>query len=306
MKKLRFCSDLRTMALAAGVVLLLTDCEKAIIDEDAPGKAGDADANVTLRIGVYQQSGFAAQSRSTRAASALTNQLSRLSVAVFGTDGKKVKSINQEATDASFGTVGVSLDAGIYRVVAIAHNGEGNATLSSTEKVTFASNKVTDTFAYCGTIEVDGDVVDETLELQRVVSMVRLDLADPLPSEVQRLMFYYTGGSSTLNPMTGYGCVNSKQTEYRYTTDASGSAVSTYEIYTMPHEQSDVLKVVVTALAEDGTTIKERTLEDVPVVRNKITTWTGNLFGIGNGTTTTSGFGLTLDTSWDGYIDYKF
>ena len=285
--------------------VMMTACEKPIMGDAYDVDEGDA--NVVLRFEPYQQQGF------TRAATALTDQCSRLSVAVFDEDDAKVGSTKSfKSTDANFGTVNLSLPEGTYTVVAIAHNStEGNATITSPTKVTFPSNKMTDTFCYCGELVVDGDGINEELQMQRVVAMMRLTLTDEqIPDNVARLKFYYTGGSSTLNPRTGYGCVNSKQTEYRATA-VGGEAVKVYEIYTAPHEQSDVLKLTITAQDAGNEDIRVfDAMENIPVTRNKITTWEGSLFGggggKGGGSTSEGGIGLTLDTQWDGTISYTW
>lgn len=285
-----------------GLAVLLAACEKPIVEDDI--KSGhESDANVVLRITAYDQEA------ATRAAEALTDQCSRLSLAIFWQDGTKVKNVNQTSTDGSFGTVAVSLAEGTYKVVAVAHNStEGNATISSTEKVTFANNKMSDTFACCETFSVlDGSTIEKEVLLQRVVAMVRLTVTGTIPDEVARFKFYYTGGSSTLNPSTGYGCVQSKQTEYRAAV-LNGSAVKVYDLYTAPHELNDVLKLVITAQDSNNQTLNEWTMEDIPVTRNKITTWSGALFGDDGtgGGTGSGGIGITLDTEWDGTINYTW
>jgi len=302
MKNLRLlrCNSIATITFLA-LSALLTACEKPIItDSDTVTK--DANANVVLRFSPYEQSSF------TRAA--VADVCTRLSVAIFTTDGTKAKAITQKQTDAGFGTAALTLQAGQYRVVAIAHSStEGNATITSPEKVTFANNKLTDTFYYYGTLTVGTDPIEETLEMTRCVAMLRLTLTDPLPDDITRLKFYYTGGSSTFSPATGYGCVNSKQTEYRYTTDDQDMPVSVYELYTMPHEQQDVLKLTVTALDASGSEVGEVVMENIPVTRNKITTWQGALFsgsGTEGGTSSSGGITITLDTDWDGTITYTF
>ncbi|MBP5770964.1 MAG: FimB/Mfa2 family fimbrial subunit [Bacteroidaceae bacterium] len=286
-----------------GLAVLLVSCEKPIMDYDE--KIGhEEDANVTLRFLPDQQDGF--DTRGT----ALADQLTRLSVAIFRQDGTKLKSINQQQDDADFGRVDVLLEPGTYRVVAVAHNStEGSATISSTEKVTFANNKMSDTFACCASLTVEGEEpIDQELLLQRVVAMVRLTVTGTIPDEVARLKFYYTGGSSTLNPSTGYGCVQSKQTEYRPVV-LDGSPVNTFELYTAPHELNDVLKLVITAQDSDNQTLNEWTMENIPITRNKITTWTGTLFSGGGGTgggTGSGGINIALDTQWDGTISYTW
>jgi hypothetical protein len=288
------------------LTLLAASCEKPIFDEDkaASGSVADTHPNVTLHFSPYEQSSF------TRAATPLTDQCTRLSVAIFTSDGTKAKAITQKQTDAGFGTAALTLQAGTYKIVAIAHSStEGNATITSTEKVTFANNKLTDTFYYFGTLTVGTDPIEETLEMTRCVAMLRLTLTEPLPDDITRMKFYYTGGSSTFSPATGYGCVNSKQTEYRYTTDDQDMPVTVYELYTMPHEQQDVLKLTVTALDASGSEVGEVVMDNIPVTRNKITTWQGALFsgsGSEGGTSSSGGISIILDTEWDGTITYTF
>lgn len=278
---------------------MMAACEKPIVDDAYDVDEGDA--NVVLRFTPYGQQNF------TRAVTQLTDQCSRLSVAIFMQDGTKVKSVNQSAGNDGYGTVAVSLSEGSYKVVAVAHNStEGNATISSTEKVTFANNKMTDTFCYCGDLVVGTEPVNKELQMQRVVAMVRLTINGTIPDNVARFKFYYTGGSSTLNPSTGYGCVNSKQTEYRATV-ADGSPVSVYELYTSPHELNDVLKLVITAQDADNSTVNEWTMENIPVTKNKITTWTGSLFSNdGGGPSTDGSITITLDTTWGGTVSYTW
>jgi len=294
MKKVIFCSV---------IAMMMAACEKPIIGADDYEE--DGSVNVTLTFSPYQQTEF-----TTRAAVALTNQCSRLSVAVFDEDDAKVGSTKSfKSTDANFGTVSLSLPEGTYTVVAIAHNAiDGNATITSPTKVTFPSNKMTDTFCYCGELVVDADGINEQLQMQRVVAMIRLTLTDEqMPSDVARLKFYYTGGSSTLNPRTGYGCVNSKQTEYRSVIGDDGQAVRVYELYTAPHEQSDILKLTITSQdASNGDINTFSPMENVPVTRNMITTWEGSLFGGGGGSSSSGNIGLTLDTDWAGTISYTW
>lgn len=286
------------------LALLVASCEKPIFDEEraASGSAADAHPNVTLHFSPYEQIIF------TRAS--VADVCTRLSVAIFTADGTKAKAITQKQTDAGFGTAALTLQAGTYKIVAIAHSStEGNATITSPEKVTFANNKLTDTFYYYGTLTVGTDPIEETLEMTRCVAMLRLTLTEPLPDNITRLKFYYTGGSSTFSPAMGYGCVNSKQTEYRYTTNDQDMPVTVYELYTMPHEQQDVLKLTVTALDASGSEVGEVVMDNIPVTRNKITTWQGALFsgsGSEGGTSSSGGITITLDTEWDGTITYTF
>lgn len=290
--------------LLIALALLAAACEKPILDEETVAKK---EANVILHFCQYGQEVFrvCGGSTTTRAATAITDLCSRLSIAIFSSDGTKVKTVAQKEGDADYGTVALTLSAGTYRLVVIAHNGEGSATITSTEKVTFPNNKVTDTFYYYGDLVVTDAQQSYDLTLIRAVAMFRLVLTDEdLPSTVTKFKFYYTGGSSTFNPSTGYGCVNSKQTEY--CTSADG--VTTFDIFTLPHIEDDVLtKLTVTALDANDNIVKERTFEDVPITRNQITRYTGSFFGNGgSGQTSDSTFRLTADPDWDSVNGYTF
>ena len=283
------------------LTLGMASCEKPILDE-ATGKDVTGEANVILHFVQYewteQQEAF------TRSATDITELCSRLNIALFDADGTKVKTVAQKEGDASYGTVALSLAAGTYRLVVIAHNGEGSATITSTEKVTFPNNKVTDTFYYYGDLVVTDAKQSYDLTLTRAVAMFRLVLTDKeFPSTVAKMKFYYLGGSSTFSPRDGYGCVNSKQTEIRPMADDG-----IYEIYTLPHTEDDVLtKLTVTALDANDNIIKERTFENIPITRNQVTRYTGSFFGSGGGNSTNDGtFRLTADPDWDAVNGYTF
>ena len=289
--------------LFIALAVLVAACEKPILDEDVVSMK---EANVILHMKQYEQEAFgnSGNCAATRAATDITELCSRLNIAIFDDEGAKVKTVAQKEGDASFGTVALTLAAGTYQLVAIAHNAEGSATITSTEKVTFPNNKVTDTFYYYGDLVVTSEVQSYDLTLTRAVAMFRMVLTDEeIPSTVTKFKFYYTGGSSTFSPSAGYGCVNSKQTEIRTVADDG-----VYEIFTLPHTEEDVLtKLTVTALDTNDNTVKERVFENVPVTRNQVTRYTGSFFGNGGSGQTSDGtFRLTADPDWDSVNGYTF
>ena len=271
-------------------VLILCGCEKMVIDNDVYSK-GDNGGNVTLHI---------TQTEDATRSSVISDVCGRLNVAVFDAGGQKVKAIAQTVADAGFGSVSMSLAAGNYTVVAIGHNCTGSATITSADKVTFPNNKVTDTFSYFGRLTVTGDRQDVDIRMKRAVAMIRLHLTDEMAAmnDVAQFKFYYLGGSSTFSPSAGYGCVNSKQTEYRACSDDG-----VYCLYTLPHAANDVLtKMTVTALDASDNALGEIIIENVPVTVNKITDCTGNVRG-GSGSITAT---ITVDADWAGVSNYTY
>ena len=285
--------------LFAVLLLLMTGCEKSLLESE---NISMDDANVILHVSVYEQIPFG-----TRTVKDITQLCSRLNFAFFQ-DGTKVKTISQKKDDASFGTTALSLEEGTYQLVIIAHSSSGSATITSTEKVTFPSNLISDTFYYYGDLYVDNTQETYNLVLNRAVAMFRLELTNPLPDEAAKIRFYYTGGSSTFSPSAGYGCVNSRQTVM-----LDVAPQDQLEIYTFPHSETDELKILTTVYDANDNILKEKTFENVPITVNQITRYQGDFFGAGGGggggggePTSNGSFHLTAEEEWANEITYTF
>ena len=310
------------------LVATLTSCEKFALD-DSGTNSHDANANVIIHASV-------AKNNSTRTRSEegdedgldegdedgldegdekiegkpLEDYCSRLSIAIF--DGEeKVKTLNLKAEDG-YEDIGINLDAGKYRMVAIGHNGSGNCTISSPEKVKFYKNKMTDTFFYYGTFNViDGEDTDDYILLNRAVAQFKVHITDAtIPAEAHSIKFYYTGGSSTLDAVTGYGCVKSRQTENFKLQEGKRD----YSVYTFPREENKGLKMTINILDADAQSIKEYSKEGVPVKCSNITQTNISIQDhtisepnqkenddSGNG-----GLGFTVNPDWEGEIVVEF
>lgn len=296
MKK-HFLLNLCTVLLVA---VCLTACEKPIIDDIVtPPDSGEFE--VSFNITHFEQVPFSSTT-DTRAATTAGDACTRINLAIFS-NGEKVKSINQTHTDSNFGTISTSLAEGTYTVVILAHSCQGNATISSPEEIKFPNNKVTDTFFSCQTISIDAQTSLDVV-LRRAVAMFQLNTTDNVPDNVKTMTFYYTGGSSTFNALTGFGCVNSRQTETREVTAEMLGKPAVFDVYTFPHAQEGKLKMTITASDASDATVVERTFEEVPVAVNLITRYTGAFFG-DNTLSETGTFRLSMDTEWQ-QSDYQF
>ena len=169
-------------------------------------------------------------------------------------------------------------------------------------------NVVTDTFYYEGELTVASSQDTYELVLQRPVAMFRLQLTDVLPSNAHKIRFYYTGGSSTFNPSTGFGCVNSRQTVMMDIEDGQ----QVFEVYTFPHELNDFLKITVTIYDSGENILKEQVFEQVPVTVDQITVFTGSFFGGSGGgggggnPNAPSGITMKADGDWSDISSYGF
>ena len=288
--------------------MLMTACEKAVFDENEPPDTPETPTNenlvtLTFNIAQLEQTSFSAitqQMRSTEAAKVC----SRITLALYQDDAR-VKYINQKADD-DFGKFTLTVPSGNYKLLALAHSCDGNATTTALNKITFPNNKVTDTFYYAADINATADM-SQQLVLNRIVAMVRFVFNDAIPENVARLKFYYTGGSSTLDGTTGLGCVNSKQTEYR--TVDSHEAGAQFELFTLPHDKSGELKMTVSALDAADNVVKEMTFDAVPITVNTISEYSGNFFNSGSkddNPSSASAFTLMVEDKWEKVSTYSF
>lgn len=283
---------------------LLSSCEKAVTDGLFMDDDTEMEDGVTVRFRTITpdnvSEGLHPMSTATRADEPLRLEdvCKRLTVAVFDESGTKIRTITQKSDDKTFGSVAMTLPAATYRFVFIAESGEGNPTVTSPEYIKFKDNKLTDTFYCCQDINLV-DNAESDIVLRRATAMFRLVVNDATPEAVKAMKFYYTGGSSTLDAVTGYGCVNSRQTEYR-TVDASAhTAGSVYEVYTFPHDDGRPLSMTISATdapTSSATVLYMREMVDVPVERNVITSYSGNFFSYGEDNA--QGLGVKVYDQW--------
>jgi hypothetical protein len=298
------CAFALFIAPAVFVSLLISSCGKIDLGDFVEEK--DEGYTVTFNVEQYNLTDFAEQkvfSKSVKRERKAAKDLgSVLNFAVFSGD-EKVASVNQKSSDPEFGNVAVKLPEGTYQVVVLIHSCSGNATISNPQKITFPNNKVTDTFAYYSDFEVTGNT-DMSITVDRVVAKYHLTVEDAIPDEVKRMKFYYTGGSSTLDATTGFGCVNSRQTEYRDITARGEGCV--FDVYTFPHDICGKLKMTVSALDNAGSTVEEHAFDDIPIEVKKVTNHTCPFFGGNSGGTSNVGKHISIegDDAWTGELNY--
>lgn len=275
---------------------VLTACEKPLISNENVG-------NVRLMFAP------SVQDVHTRGTVTIGDFFSKLNIQLFDESGEKVfdKVRTQLRTDEDFGTLSCNLKPGTYWVVAVGHSSTVSATIKSTQMVQFTASdgeKLTDTFCHCGQVTIGNDPSEYTLLMNRVCAMFRLVMTDTdVPSNVAYIRMEYTGGSANFNPITFEGTTKSSQSEQRVL-----SASKQYVAFTFPYMSSScAINMKISALSSDNTVIHSRTLPDVPMTRNRITTYTGQYFvGDGQWNVTQTCFGFTINSDWDGEDEYQF
>ena len=274
--------------------IALASCEKPVLD----GSTVES-GNVTLTFEPTRQD----YTRGT-AVTAFT----KLNVQLFDKNGEKVfdKVKTQLSTDDDFCTMSLKLSEGTYTVVAVGHSSHNSATIKSPESVQFTASdgeKLTDTFCACQVISVSGETDNHTLPMYRVGAMIQFVLTDnQVPNNFHYFLMEYTGGSANFNPTTLQGITKSSQSEKRIR-----NSMNVYQAYTFPYMATEcTLKMTVSGLDADGTVIRKREFDGVPVTRNRITTYTGKFFEEGDGEFTQSDFGFVVHADWEGEDNFTF
>lgn len=287
--------------VVCGMLLLgVASCEKMnVSDADAGGEG----VSVTVRVTSFEQVPFTL----SRTRASVRDVCSRLNFLIYQ-NGERIRNEYQTIGDEGFGQIQFKLAKGRYYLVALAHSSSGNPTSTTPQKIQFTNaTGYTDTFLYADSLIVGDTDMERTLDLKRIVAMVRFIFEDAIPQRADRIRFYYTGGSGTFSANEGgWGVVDSKQ-EQLYDISHNPEPKK-FEIYTIPHkDDADVLKVMATTYHQEGDSsediVSEKSIENIPVKRNHITICRGYLFS----PVYKMDISLNVDDVWDtDTIDFQF
>lgn len=285
------------------VAAIFASCEKPIFDETSSDSI-EPKGNAVLTFAVSTSDAV-----TTRAgtATALSSYAQRLAVMLFTPSGERVFTTvkTQTADDDGFGTMVLSLAPGDYTLVAVAHSSAVTPTIKSPQMVQFTAKdgrKLTDTFVFAGPVTVTDQPVNHDITLTRAVAMVRFSFTDEQqPATLAAWDVAYSGGSANVNPTTLEGTTKSSQSETRTPTES-------LQVYTFPYlAAKGTLKMTVQAADASDNIIRSRVFTEVPVTRNRITTWRGRFFDdTDTGEFIQSTFGFTVNGEWDGEDVHDF
>ena len=272
-----------------------TDRIHVIPADDGPG------IPVKVRVASIEQVPFGSVTK----ASALNEVCSRITYCIYSGEGEKPDKIqkDQPAESENFGSLDILLEEGTYTLVVLAHNGDGNPTMTTPSKTTFnnkKTRKATDTFLYCQEISVHENMEPIEVNLERVVAKLELNLTDQtIPESISKLQIDVVGTSQSLNVYTGLGLNSTKITE---TIDVLPD-VRTYDMYMFVREGYSTMSITVTSIDSLGHEYNKMTMDKVPVARNKITRCSGEMF---RKQTYTAGMTVSVNDAWAGTVDRTF
>ena len=139
-----------------------------------------------------------------------------------------------------------------------------------------------------------GDAQTKSVSLARVVSYVRTQIQDALPSSLSKFVMTLVGGSWCFNLAQQSGDVSAQvNRSVTVPSDRIGNTNVGIGIYAfVPSGVTEASSFTLTALDAAGATLQSITFENVPLQVNHSTTYQGNYFGYD------TGFQMSLETEW--------
>lgn len=233
--------------------------------------------SLNLHVAQFEQVPFDQAVAASRATD-VSQVCSHLCFAIYDMRNKLVESVTQNVGDPTFGQVSLSLNAGSYRVVVLAHSSSIKLDLSNPENIGFGDD-VTDTFYDGEVIKVDNENVNREIQLRRVVTKFELVTTDNVPTKANYVSMSYKGGMGcAFDAVKGVGVNAAKGISKNLTADEIGKPI-TIALYAFPLSEEETTTEIMVSFKNINIDFdKSRTFSNVPVQRNVITRYTGNFF----------------------------
>lgn len=215
-------------------------------------------------------------------------RFTRLDIAIIPVNSSQdIQYIHQaDAKQDGFGSATLRLPIGKYKMVAIASKMNGEVNIVSAEKVTFPKDEKLDDMAYvCKDIEVKSGSNTFNCQLERAISLLKFKATDNLPVGFSKIEASLVGNvSRVFNPTTGYGVVDAGGNTHNRIwslADAKSGTVGLY-IYVFLASEKETIQADLKIYNTDDKVAKALHFDQVTLLQNHITTYTGPLFTSGS------------------------
>ena len=260
-------------------MLLAASCSN---DESLDSSVNPSDelAPVTVRVSDFsvEQESFPA----TRASSVATySDVKFLTLAFYKGSTevfKQTQNRDDDATYDTFGEFSTTLPMGSYTMVVVANGGDNAITLTSATSASFGENRVMETFAYSQTVNVNSNAaLNLSATLDRIVSCIAVCSTDGRMDEAKKLRITTTTGGRIFNPTTGLATENSGIIATITLPEAVGTVTRSATLFFLATDEQTA-DVTIETLDEDDNVLFSKTVENVPLKRNRWTILTGAMY----------------------------
>ena len=215
---------------------------------------------------------------------------------------KHTQNRDDNTTFTTFGQFSCYLPIGNYTMVVLANAGNNEITLTSPTQASWGTNNVMDTFVKTQAVNITStSAVNLNATLERIVSAVAVQSTDVRPAGVTHMRFTFSAGGKNFNPTTGLATSNTGfVTTMSYTADPGSTTYTGGLLFLVTNEQT--INVTIETLdAADGNVLFSKTITDVPLMRNRITTLTGSIYSA-----LASSGSFQINSDWLGSTNINF
>ena len=273
------------LGIAACAISLAGCADNTLENIDAPT------VTLTLHADGWQVS---TDSLGTRA---LIDDDGRLMTDLWVMDGTDLLCHQADNTASDFGSPTISLTTGQHSISLIASRSDGQTYADGI----WSCQKLRPTFGTSLSLDVtQGMEQDQPVTLARLTGQLKVAVLDAVPASACVLRIRYQRCESLMVP--GFASELGEFTsEVSITTwagtDASADHVATFNCLPSAPGTEYSAQLTLTILAADGSTLAERTLADVPMLSNRQTRVSGQMFGA------SGAMSATLLTTWTDAVD---
>ena len=281
--------------ILAGVAMLFAACSSETdnsIDDDTL-------VPVTVRVSGFTVSQEEFSDTRATTAPATYDGVDAITLAFYTAEGTEQYKTTQLKSSMpagkTFGEIELSLPMGSYTMVVIGRDYfDGDAfTLTSPTSAAYTGDHVRETFVTTQAVTVSSTSSKEiAATLDRVVAKVSVVSTDNRTANVARIRTSFSAGGKSFNPTTGLAIDNTGLSNTVGGSGATGyTTTATNFLFLATDEQT--VDVTIETLDKDGAVLFSKTVNDVPLRRNRVTTLTGAMYSPAAATAS-----FTLNTDW--------
>ena len=209
-------------------------------------------------------------------------------------DGQLVQQLHQSPSDADWGTPKMTLAYGSHHVYFVASRGDSPTIDQASHIIEWGVPR--DAFWKDYQVDVTStSTASRSVVLDRVATKLKVTIKDEVPAACTQLsltpsVWYY--GLDYVNGLA----VRSDNKERTVTVPASYAGTSgqlVMSIFGLSDTDEWTSDVTLKSLADDGTVLGQVTITGAPFKRNRVTDYSGNLFGSGGG------IDVSLNDTWE-------
>lgn len=285
--------------IASLMGIMAASCSNESVDivENAQEEVVVAPVTVQVKDFRMSQEDFPSSTRATAVDS--YNGVQVLTLGFYKRDGtetyKETHTKGSMPEGDTFGEFSTSLPIGSYTMVVLGYvlYDDDELTLTSPTQAEYTGGCPRETFAATQAVNITNTgSVELTATLNRIISCLQVISTDGKTANINKVRMTFSAGGKGFSPTTGLATVNIGSVSTVGVSAAEGAtSTSTGFVFLATDEQT--MNVTIETLDSEGNPIYTKTVENVPLKRNRKTKLTGAIYGA-----SAAAGSFEVNTSW--------